>query len=180
MRRTAIVISAAIGVLVSLAQPASAAPIESSRWAVSGQGYNHLGNPSLGQVRSDAWVDNQFQSSDIGTEPYLLSRVRATSRAVKISRALRVQVDVSRLEDVHGNVISRNANAVNSGTASSATQVSPWADVSPFEWCLEFDTRSPLRVRTQFSIRWTDGTVSRVTRVGPWTNAGGGPQWCYP
>jgi hypothetical protein len=182
MHRTATLATGLVAAVAFLAQPASAAPpIESHRWAVNGQSYSHLGNPLLGQIRSDTWVDEQFQSSgDLGTEPYLIERVRAVSRVVKVSRAVRVQVEVTRIEDVHGNVVSRNAVPVNSGTASSATQVSPWADVSPYEFCVEFSTHSPLRVRTKFSVRWSDGTLSRVTRVGPWTDADGGPEWCYP
>ena len=114
------------------------------------QSYQHYGNPLLGQIRSDTWVDEQYEIDDIGTEPYLFWRVRAVSRVVKVSRALRVQVEVTRIEDVHGNVLARNATPVNSGTAPYATQVSPWAKVSPYEFCLEFATHSPLRVRTLF------------------------------
>ena len=183
MRRTATlatVLGAVVAFLASLAQPAAAADVQNHRWAVNAQSYQHYGNPLLGQVRSDTWVDEQYEIGDIGTEPYLFWRVRAVSRVVKISRALRVQVEVTRIEDVHGNVLARNATPVNSGTAPYATQVSPWAKVSPYEFCLEFATHSPLRVRTLFFIRWSDGTLGRVERVGPWTNADGGPEWCYP
>jgi hypothetical protein len=183
MHRTSTFVIALVGVFAVLAflvQPAAAAEVQNRRWAVSSQSYYHYGNRLFGETRSDTWVDEQFQETDLGTEPYLFWRVRATSRVVKVSRALRVQVEVTRIEDVHGNVLARNASPVNSGTAPYATQVSPWADVSPYEYCLEFATHSPLRVRTLFSIRWSDGTLSRVARVGPWTNADGGPEWCYP
>jgi hypothetical protein len=183
MHRTATLATALVAVvafLAVLAQPAAAAETQNRRWAVNGQSYHHYGNPRLGEIRSDTWVDEQYAVSDIGTEPYLFWRVRAVSRVVKVSRAVRVQVDVTRVEDVRGHVFARNASPVNSGSASYAMQVSPWADVSPYEFCLEFATHSPLRVRTLFSIRWSDGTLGQVTRVGPWTDADGGPQWCYP
>lgn len=190
MRRTAALVTALIATLAAfLVQPTSAAAalscpfncvVHNARWAIASQSYYHYGNPLLGRVRSDTWVDEQYETSDIGTEPYLFWRVRAESRVVKVYRALRVQVEVTRLEDVHGNVLARNASPVNSGTASYALQVSPWADVQPLEYCLDSTTLSPLRVRTLFTIRWLDGTLSRVSRLGPWTNANGGPEWCYP
>ena len=182
MRRTAVLVTALVAALVALlAPPAEAAEVQYHRWAVNGQSYYHLGNPLLGQVRSDTWVDEQYEYFDnSGTEPYKFWHVRAVSRVVKVNRAVRVQVDVTRIEDVYGHVYARNATPVNSGTAPYAIQVSPWADVSPWEYCLEFETHSPLRVRTLFSVRWSDGTLSRIARVGPWTNADGGPEWCYP
>jgi hypothetical protein len=127
--------------------------------------------------------DGQYATNDIGTEPYDYWSVRAVSRVVKIQGALRVQVDVTRIEDVRGHVLARNASPVNSGTASYAIQVSPFADVQPLtssyglcggDCCADVTTRTPFRVRTLFSIRWSDGTLGRVARVGPWTKS----EWC--
>lgn len=192
MRRTAALLTVLIATLAALfLQPAvaSAEPpcsfncVHDVRWAIYAPSYNHYGNPQLGTVRSDTWVDEQFATSDIGTEPYLFWSVRAVSRAVKVSGAARVQVDVTRIEDVRGHVLARNARPVNSGPASYAVQVSPAADVQPFtssyhlcggSCCVDETTPTPFRVRTLFSIRWSDGTLGRVSQVGPWTKA----EWC--
>lgn len=77
-------------------------------------------------------MNEQFATSDLGTEPYLFWSAGAVSRVVKISGAVRVQVDVTRIEDVRGHVLARNARPVNSGTAAYAVQVSPAAAVQPF------------------------------------------------
>jgi hypothetical protein len=90
MHRTSTFVIALVGVFAVLAflvQPAAAAEVQTRRWAVSSQSYYHYGNRLFGETRSDTWVDEQFQETDLGTEPYLFWRVRATSRVVKVSRA---------------------------------------------------------------------------------------------
>jgi hypothetical protein len=195
MRRTAALLTALIAAIAVLLIQPTAAPAEPPcpfncvvhdvRWAVYAPSYSHLGNPQLGKVRSDTWVNEQFATSDIGTEPYLFWNVSAVSRVAKISGAARVQVDVTRIEDVRGRVLARNARPVNSGTASYALQVSPRAEVQPFtssynlcggSCCVDATTHTAFRVRTLFSIRWSDGTLGRVSQVGPWTAS----EWCEP
>lgn len=193
MRRTAALMTVVVATLAALfVQPAGAVGppcnvtpcvVHDVRWAISSPSYYHFGNPHLGTIRSDTWVHEQYATNDIGTEPYDYWSVRAVSRVVKIQGALRVQVDVTRIEDVRGHVLARNASPVNSGTASYAIQVSPFADVQPLtssyglcggDCCADVTTRTPFRVRTLFSIRWSDGTLGRVARVGPWTKS----EWC--
>lgn len=131
------------------------------RHSVKSTTYNHLGNPARGQARSDSWIQETFTTWE---HPV---RVQGVSRAVKISGAARVQVSVTRLEDQNGTVWARNAIAVNSGAAATATQTTPAVAVQPGA-CAKF------RIRSTLSIRWTDGTLSTVSVLGPFTTK----PWC--
>lgn len=147
----------AAAVVGGLASPAQAQETFFLRWALNSTTYSHLGNPLLGQARHDSWVG---EKTDFDT----VEQAQAVSRVVKLSKAVRVQADVVRLETADGQIIARNATPVNSGTASTATQSTVFTDVG-FEF--ECPDPQPLRVRAQFSIRWTDGRLSVVSELGP-------------
>jgi hypothetical protein len=164
LRKTLATILAVAGLL--LINPTAASALSFYRWSVNGFSYYHYGNPALGEVRVDTWVG---EATDLAT----VDKVQAVSRAVKIRGAARVQVNVVRLEDLSGEVLIRQDRAVNSGTASYAYSSTLWRNVGFEGECI---TPVPLRVRTNVSIRWSDGTLSTVTRVGPFTTR----EWCYP
>jgi hypothetical protein len=131
------------------------------RNALKSTTYNHLGVPARGQARSDTWIQETFTSWD---NPV---RVQGVSRAAKVSKAARTQVSVTRLEDQNGMVWARNAIAVNSGAAAAATQTTPAVAVHR-------GACAKLRLRSTISIRWTDGALSTVSVLGPFTTA----TWC--
>jgi Excalibur calcium-binding domain len=131
------------------------------RHSVASTTYSHLANPARGQARADSWVQETFSTWQ---HPV---RVQGVARAVKLPGAARVQVDATRLEDSHGAVWARNATAVNSGSGATATQSTPSVAVRS-------GACGTLRVRSSMSIRWTDGGLSRVSVVGPFTRTG----WC--
>jgi hypothetical protein len=133
------------------------------RHALRSTTYNHLGSPTHGQARSDTWV---YESFSEWPNPIA---VQGVSRAAKVSKVARTQVNVTRLETETGVVWARNATAVNSGTGSSATQVTPRVSVAS-------SCAAPLRlrVRSAISVRWSDGTLSNISVLGPLTAKG----WC--
>jgi hypothetical protein len=137
------------------------APPAPRRQALASTTYSHLGRPTAGQARSDSWISETFTTWE---HPV---RVQGVSRAAKVSKVARTQVSVTRLEDQNGAVWARNAIPVNSGSASSATQTTPAVAVQP-------GACAKLRLRSTISIRWTDGTLSTVSVVGPFTRK----TWC--
>jgi hypothetical protein len=135
------------------------------RHALQSKTYNHLGNPTHGQARSDTWIYEFFSA---WPDPVA---VQGVSRAAKISKVARIQVNVTRLEDEHGLVWARNGTAVNSGTASSATQATAHVNAAAASTCA---APVRLRVRSAISVRWSDGTLSNISVLGPFTTT----RWC--
>lgn len=133
--------------------------------ALQKKAYNHLGSSVYGQVRSDSWVLESFSA---WPNPVA---VQGVSRVVKVARATRVQVSVTELRSENGILWVRNATAKNSGTASSATQVTPRVAVTAASSCA---APARVRVRSSLSVRWTDGTLSTISVTGPLTTA----RWC--
>jgi hypothetical protein len=135
------------------------------RHAVLSRTYNHYGYPIYGQVRSDTWMLEYFS---VWPVPVL---VQGASRAVKISKVVRTQVNVTQVESEIGLVWARNTTPVNSGTASSATQVTPRVGVTDASQCA---IPRRLRIRTSISVRWSDGRLSTISVLGPLT----AKRWC--
>lgn len=129
--------------------------------------YNHRGSATYGQARSDTWVSESFSAWPVPTG------LQGVSRAVKISKAVRVQVDRTELVSENGVLWARNATAVNSGTASSVKQVTPRVAVAAASACA---APARFRVRSAISVRWSDGSLSNISVVGPLTTA----RWCRP
>jgi hypothetical protein len=124
-------------------------------------------SPPYGQARSDTWVSESFSAWPV---PVAL---QGASRAVKIAKAARVQVNVTELVSENAIVWARNATPVNSGTASSVKQVTPRVGAASASTCA---APARMRVRTSISVRWTDGTLSNINVLGPLSAA----RWCRP
>ena len=129
--------------------------------------YSHLGSAPHGQARSDTWVSEAFS-----TWPQTVA-LQGVSRVVKISKATRVQVNSTDLVSENAVLWARNTTAVNSGTASSVKQVTPRVGAAPASRCA---APARMRVRTSISVRWTDGTLSNISVLGPLSAA----RWCRP
>lgn len=135
--------------------------------ALQKKAYNHFGYSVYGQVRSDTWVLESFSA---WPNPVA---VQGVSRAVKVSKVSRVQVNVTELRSENGVLWARNATAKNSGAAASATQVTPRVGVTAASTCA---APARVRIRSSVSVRWTDGTLSTISVVGPLSTA----RWCRP
>ena len=135
--------------------------------AVQNRTYSHYGYAPYGQARSDTWVSESFSAWPV---PVAL---QGASRAVKIAKAVRVQVNVTELVSENAIVWARNATPVNSGTASSVKQVTPRVGAASASTCA---APARMRVRTSISVRWTDGTLSNINVLGPLSAA----RWCRP
>ena len=128
---------------------------------VHSERYYHYGNPALGEVRVDTWVDEQI-TCEPGT-PQCTFLVRGHGRVVKVRAAARVQVDLVQLAAVYGDPLIQTTTPVNSGTAPAAEQWTSWLQVHDNESC-----PAPVLFwnRVNGSIRWTDDTLSRVSLLG--------------
>ncbi|MFL6129242.1 MAG: hypothetical protein ACJ73E_09275 [Mycobacteriales bacterium] len=169
MRRTLTLVLLVLAALLGLAGPADARTVYNARWGVDSDTYNHYRNPARGEARGDTWVDEQY--SDV--EPYI-ERVRGFARAVRVARVARIQIDVVRLEDQNSTVWARNATPVNSGTNATAIQTTAWVNAGDefgFPYSCDSTRLTPLRTRAAISIRWTDGTLSRVTALSQFSES---------
>jgi rhamnogalacturonyl hydrolase YesR len=123
--------------------------------------YYHYGNPALGEVRVDTWVDEQV-NCEPGT-PQCGFLVRGHGRVVKVRETARVQVDLIQLAAVYGDPLVQTTTPVNSGTAPAAEQWTAWLPVYDGQSC-----PAPVLLwnRVNASIRWTDDTLSKVGLLG--------------
>lgn len=129
---------------------------------VHSKSYYHYGNPALGEVRVDTWVDEQVNCAPDAPQCGFL--VRGHGRVVKVRATARVQVDLVELAAVYGDPLIQTTTPVNSGTAPAAEQWTAWLQVHDGQSC-----PAPVLLwnRVNASIRWTDDTLSRVSLLGP-------------
>jgi hypothetical protein len=94
-----------------------------------------------------------------------ITKVRGAARITKLSKASAVQVDSLRLGTSTTAVVVNNT-PVNSGAASQALSYTAWHAVAP-------RTCTYYRVRANYSVRWTDGAISRFSVLSPLTRVCG-------
>jgi hypothetical protein len=94
-----------------------------------------------------------------------ITKVRAAARITKLSKVIAVQVDRVALGTSAGAVVTNNTPK-NSGTASQVISYTAWHGVAP-------RTCTYYRVRAYYSIRWTDGALSRFSVLSPLTRVCG-------
>jgi hypothetical protein len=111
------------------------------------------GVPSLGGINFAAGVQvNRDPAGEI-------THVRAAARITKLSNVTAVQVDRVALGTVT-TAVSTNSAPSNSGAAASVTSYTAWRGVTP-------KTCTSYRVRANYSIRWTDGAISKFSVLSP-------------
>lgn len=93
------------------------------------------------------------------------THVRAAARITKLSNVTAVQVDRVALGTATSAVIANNSPN-NSGTAASVISYTGWRGVAP-------KTRTNYRVRADYSIRCTDGGLSKFSVLSPLTRVCG-------
>ena len=84
-----------------------------------------------------------------------ITYVRAAARITKLSKVTAVQVDRVALGTSAGAVVTNGAPK-NSGAASQIYSYTAWRGVAP-RTCTDY------RVRADYSIRWTDGAISKFS-----------------
>ncbi|HST63959.1 MAG TPA: excalibur calcium-binding domain-containing protein [Mycobacteriales bacterium] len=94
-----------------------------------------------------------------------ITHVRGVARITKLSNVAAVQVDSVALGTSTTAVISHNTPN-NSGAATSVTSYTGWRGVTP-------KTCTSYRVRANYSIRWTDGGLSKFSVLTPLTRVCG-------
>ena len=141
----AVVMLTTTGVVVSL--PASA-DTQTSHGIVSGVRYRG-GIPSAGGVSFGVSIQVNRNSAGV------ITHVRGVGRITKISKATVVQVDRVALGTVTTAVVIKTT-PVNSGAALQAISYTPWRGVTP-------GTCTYYRTRANFSVRWTDGALSKFS-----------------
>lgn len=117
------------------------------------------GIPSAGGISFAAGVQvNRDPAGEI-------TKVRGAARITKLSKAASVQVDRVALGTSTVAVVVNNT-PVNSGAASTVISYTGWRAVAP-------RTCTYYRVSASYSIRWTDGALSRFSVLSPLTRVCG-------
>jgi Excalibur calcium-binding domain len=145
------------GGMVAFATAASADTI-TGQGILSGDRYRG-GVPSAGGINFAASV--QVNRDPAGQ----ITHVRGAARITKLSNATAVQIDSVALGTSTVAVIANNAPA-NSGPAASVLSNTAWRGVTP-------RTCTSYRVRANYSIRWTDGGLSKFSVLSPLTRVCG-------
>jgi hypothetical protein len=94
-----------------------------------------------------------------------ITHVRGAARITKLSKVTAVQVDGVALGTSASAVIANNTPN-NSGAAASVISYTGWRGVAP-KTCTNY------RVRANYSIRWTDGALSKFSVLSPLTRVCG-------
>ena len=94
-----------------------------------------------------------------------ITHVRAAARITKLSKVTSVQVDRVALGTSAGAVVTNGAPK-NSGAASQIYSYTAWRGVAP-RTCTDY------RVRADYSIRWTDGAISKFSVLSSLTRVCG-------
>ena len=94
-----------------------------------------------------------------------ITAVRGAGRITKISKAAAVQVDRVALGTATRGVAA-NSQPANSGTGPTVISYTSWVPVSPGT-CVDY------RVRTNYSVRWTDGVRVTFSVLSPLTRVCG-------
>jgi hypothetical protein len=122
------------------------------------QTWSHGGNPALGGIKVEAWVDIERTCSNTNVCTY---RVRGHDRVSKVGSTVRVQSDAARLgsPDRAGYLAADGAR--NSGNDNSSVEsMTPWVAVRAGTLC-----SNPFRLWTGVtaSARWADTKSTTVT-----------------
>lgn len=151
---------AAIGILASVAVSMAVAPAASAS-SISEQGNDfaglyHYGDISKGYVYVDSSVEI-YQDDN-----YDAVKIRGHAQIEKGNRVLRVQIDKVVLGDA-GRAVTQTTIAASSGTGGKqAVKNTAWIAVKD-------GTCSRYRIRVYYSVRWDDGTLSKFSRLAPFT-----------
>jgi hypothetical protein len=94
-----------------------------------------------------------------------ITHVRAAARITKLSKVTAVQVDRVALGTSAGAVVTNGAPK-NSGAASQIYSYTAWRGVAP-------RTCTSYQVRADYSIRWTDGAISKFSVLSSLTRVCG-------
>ncbi len=94
-----------------------------------------------------------------------IKNARGTATVQKWANATKVQVDSVRL-GTDTTAVLTNSTPVNSGAASFASSSTGWRAVSP-RTCTKY------HVRANFSVRWSNGALSRFSILSPLTTVCG-------
>jgi|GEM_PF-4491662 len=94
-----------------------------------------------------------------------IKNVRGVATVQKWANAAKVQVDSVRL-GTDTTAVLTNSTPVTSGSASFATSRTGWRTVSP-RTCTKY------HVRANFSVRWSNGALSRFSILSPLTTVCG-------
>jgi len=159
VNRLKIVIAALSVSAVALAlAPAASADTVSKQGVTQATKYRG-GNSALGGIKYELSVE---VARDPAGE---IVNTRAEATITKISKVAKVQVDVVKLGTSTAAVLT-NSTPVNSGAGPSATSRTGWRAVSP-RTCTNY------RVRADFSVRWSDGAISKLSVLTPYTSVCG-------
>jgi hypothetical protein len=137
---------------------AAAADTTTGQGTLTGDRYRG-GVPSAGGINFAAGV--QVNRDPTGR----ITHVRAAARITKLTNVTSLQVDSVALGTSTTAVIANNTPA-NSGAAASVTSYTAWRGVTP-------KTCTSYRVRANYSVRWTDGGLSKISVLSPLTSVCG-------
>jgi hypothetical protein len=170
---TTVATAAAVAAGIAVAGPASPAAADAFyRWGETTHYLYQYGNPRMGEIRVEAWVDDWDDDIDGDGLPDR-ELIRGHARVCKVSKALRTQVDLVRLGNyTQGGVLAENPTDRNSGTATCAESVTGWVQVTWNDQCL-----NPFEawVRNSWSVRWAN--TGRLSK-GSFLSHPTGWDWC--
>jgi hypothetical protein len=150
-----LVVPLALVAFMALTATAYADTINNSNVGRVDKTYCHLNNCSLGQIHAATWADQIDSSSDLDQE---IDKQRAVGKIVKVSRALRVQIDnlVLQKQDPQTGLWTEQATnaTINSGTRSFVLAVTPTAPIG---------SGGQFRTVLHGSVRWSDNRLGHFT-----------------
>ena len=144
--------------LMLLAVPSASADTVTGAGTAAGTAYRG-GVPSLGSV---SWVSSVQISRDPAGD---ITAVRGAGRVTEKSKVARVQVDWVALSSTTA-AVAVNSVAANSGTGTTVISFTKWVSVAPGS-CANY------RVRSNYSVRWSDGGLSTFNELSPLTKVCG-------
>ncbi|MGS0686141.1 hypothetical protein ACVBEQ_13505 [Nakamurella sp. GG22] len=119
----------------------------------------HFGDVNKGFIFNDIGVELRYDDTT-----FKYNGASGFGSIERGTKAVRVQIDFVRLGRVSGGVLAENLRAVNSGTGTTA--ISSTVKYTPVtnSGCAQ-PTR--LWTRVGYSVRWSDGKLSKWTELGP-------------
>ena len=120
-------------------------------------GISHYGSIRYGYVYIDSAVEIYYNNS------YDVTKIRGRGEIEKGGDVARVQIDKVVLGD-SGRAVTQTTIPVSSGnTGQEAVKYTSWIGVRD-------GTCSKYRVRVYYSIRWADGSLSKLNRLAKFTD----------
>ena len=119
----------------------------------------HFGDVKKGYIYNEIGVELRYDDTT-----FQFNGASGFGSIEKGAKAVRVQIDFVRLGRVNGGVLAENSRAVNSGTGASA--ISSTVKYTPVR---SSGCAQPTRLWTRvgYSVRWSDGKLSKWTELGP-------------